>query len=824
MLPGSIEQAPWDFLEGRCEWATTGCDTVLMGIAQGYVDVYGAQAALNISFTSSAGALLPTGDNAVSALFLGQGVDVLDVLLTVQLKNVSTPALLLLNPKEDYSYMDTPVLSLPASVNSSSNNNNNNRSSNAPSLANTTAEVGTSHIVPRRALHNAKIPAYIQGQLAWGIPPSRNGVLSFSSFPSQPPTPATGYYLPGPTVESGHSNGDTNPIAPPFFAQDPAIACERVRNNTQQTCTLQAIYCCSTVLGNGTVGVGKDGHVSPDIPLIWPPTVLSPVAEDADNMAVASGRMTDRVSNDVHANFSGSVPVENNSTEDSTKGLSMGAIIGVAVGAVSAVTIASIAVFLVAYSRRMKHTRRRRAEQQLMLEVWHAQGGDSLPPVNGPDAPIIIGMMHASHITEDSIDRRRYDAVPGSTASTATSSTSSLSHNGVHKPLLLSNHFDSTSSSISHLVLEQHIPYKADGNQWEWSHSAVTQKKKENHMNQEHCILKRSLSTPAVMEHTTVRLHTNGQMTKYDTSLYSASYGSRNVLMQREPRRVASWNGELFHHHHGNHTHRRDGFHYNDNYTPYYHRDQSQLEYHKKDAAAVRLTSPLLPLPAFPTPIAPGSHRPAPHIDLDVDYSAELEGHLGRCLGTGGFGYVYEAEWRGKKVAVKMLPPFTPHANEHHRYDKEVNANAAGATMQNRAYKALIQEIELASKFDSERLVRVYGASTKDKSKVCLIMELVPGGNLHQRIYDATKKRMSYLEVLGIAHDMAEALAYLHPSVVHRDLKPQNILLDENGRAKIADFGISRVKDPTKSYFSQLTQEHGTPQYMSPVGCYYHFF
>lgn len=45
-----------------------------------------------------------------------------------------------------------------------------------------------------------------------------------------------------------------------------------------------------------------------------------------------------------------------------------------------------------------------------------------------------------------------------------------------------------------------------------------------------------------------------------------------------------------------------------------------------------------------------------------------------------------------------------------------------------------------------------------------------------------------------VAHDMAEGLAYLHPSVVHRDLKPQNILLDVNGRAKIADFGISRVK------------------------------
>jgi serine/threonine protein kinase len=47
---------------------------------------------------------------------------------------------------------------------------------------------------------------------------------------------------------------------------------------------------------------------------------------------------------------------------------------------------------------------------------------------------------------------------------------------------------------------------------------------------------------------------------------------------------------------------------------------------------------------------------------------------------------------------------------------------------------------------------------------------------------------------MQIARDVAEGLAYLHPSVIHRDLKPQNILLDANGRAKIADFGISRVK------------------------------
>lgn len=108
------------------------------------------------------------------------------------------------------------------------------------------------------------------------------------------------------------------------------------------------------------------------------------------------------------------------------------------------------------------------------------------------------------------------------------------------------------------------------------------------------------------------------------------------------------------------------------------------------------------------------------------------------------------------------------------------------------------------------RLVRL-----QDRANVCLIMEMAKGGNLHQRINDKTKSRLGYMDILQLAHDVGEGLAYLHPSVIHRDLKPSNILLDEHGRAKIADFGISRVKDPSKTCLT-VTQNNGTPMYMAP--------
>lgn len=65
--------------------------------------------------------------------------------------------------------------------------------------------------------------------------------------------------------------------------------------------------------------------------------------------------------------------------------------------------------------------------------------------------------------------------------------------------------------------------------------------------------------------------------------------------------------------------------------------------------------------------------------------------------------------------------------------------------------EALLREIELSSRFNSRRLVRVFGACLQAEETVCLIMELAEGGSLYQRIHDPTRPRMTLVEALQVS-------------------------------------------------------------------------
>lgn len=302
-LSGGVESAPWDYFEGRCEWATTGCENVTLGISQGYADVPGARFALNVTFNSQAGLLLPSGDSSVPAFFLGSGVDVQDVLLTVTTK----AGVAELNSTQDYSFLDTPVLTQPLND------------------TNTT----TAAIVPRMALANTKIPAYLQGSLVWGVLPT-----------------------------AGSEAPATEPGMPEQGSLPEGILCESVRNGTQQSCTLQAMYCCTSPDPSAP-------GVSPTIPAQWPPQLLVPASPGVEGGA--SGPAQESPSSPIvllPPLPPPSPPAETTGQQSSTGGGgSMAWVAGVAVGVI-ALLVAGGVGFIVYRCRR----RRRRTNQDRQMK------------------------------------------------------------------------------------------------------------------------------------------------------------------------------------------------------------------------------------------------------------------------------------------------------------------------------------------------------------------------------------------------------------------------------------------------------------------------
>lgn len=128
-----------------------------------------------------------------------------------------------------------------------------------------------------------------------------------------------------------------------------------------------------------------------------------------------------------------------------------------------------------------------------------------------------------------------------------------------------------------------------------------------------------------------------------------------------------------------------------------------------------------------------------------------------------------------------------------------------------------INEIEILTRLRHQNLVSLYGCTSRRSRELLLVYEYIPNGTVadHLQGKRSAEGSLTWPIRMNIAVETASALAYLHASdVIHRDVKTNNILLDNNFRVKVADFGLSRLFPNDVTHISTAPQ--GTHGYVDP--------
>ena len=171
---------------------------------------------------------------------------------------------------------------------------------------------------------------------------------------------------------------------------------------------------------------------------------------------------------------------------------------------------------------------------------------------------------------------------------------------------------------------------------------------------------------------------------------------------------------------------------------------------------------------------------------------------LDSLLGLGGMAAVYAATHRnGIRGAVKVLDPVVAH-NDSMR-------------------ERFLREGYLANSVDHPAAVLVLDDDTTDDGCVYLVMELLDGSTL-ESLAEAAGGRLPAREVLAATAQLLDALSHAHArSIVHRDIKPDNLFLTTGGTLKVLDFGIARLLESELALsITQTGSPMGTPAFMSP--------
>lgn len=166
---------------------------------------------------------------------------------------------------------------------------------------------------------------------------------------------------------------------------------------------------------------------------------------------------------------------------------------------------------------------------------------------------------------------------------------------------------------------------------------------------------------------------------------------------------------------------------------------------------------------------------------------------IGERIGIGSYGEVYHADWNGTEVAVKKF------------LDQDFSGDA------------LVQfkcEIEIMLRLRHPNVVLFMGAVTRPPN-LSILTEFLPRGSLY-RLLHRPNHHLDEKRRMRMALDVAKGMNYLHtshPTIVHRDLKSPNLLVDKNWVVKVCDFGLSRLKHHT---FLSSRSTAGTPEWMAP--------
>ncbi|MGQ0646756.1 MAG: serine/threonine-protein kinase [Gemmatimonadaceae bacterium] len=196
----------------------------------------------------------------------------------------------------------------------------------------------------------------------------------------------------------------------------------------------------------------------------------------------------------------------------------------------------------------------------------------------------------------------------------------------------------------------------------------------------------------------------------------------------------------------------------------------------------------------MPDPLFPASDSDLrAHVERVLSDGYELDREVGR----GGMGIVYRARDRRLKrsVAIKLLPPELAFRGE--------------------IRSRFLREAETAAQLSHPNIVPIYSVDERE-GLVYFVMAFVDGENLAVRLHRTGA--MSSDEARKVLIDVSRALAYAHErGVVHRDIKPDNILIASDGRVMVTDFGIARaITEGADARLTATGMAIGTPAYMSP--------